>query len=279
MIDIVSIREIITRGINEDLGRGDMTTDACIPSDKMGKVLLSARESVIFCGTSLVEEVFFQLDPRVQIEQLCSEGDRLASGEKALLITGPARSILKGERLALNFTQRLSGIATLTRAYVDALADGVSTRITDTRKTTPGLRTLERYAVRCGGGYNHRADLGSAVLIKDNHVAAAGGVSKAISQARAYTTHTTRITCEVDTLDQLNEALSNQIDIVILDNFSDEDVTKAMKMARGRALIEVSGSVTVERIRALSLAGVDIISIGALTHSARSVDLGFDWSV
>jgi nicotinate-nucleotide pyrophosphorylase (carboxylating) len=279
MLDIVNIRDIITQGLNEDLGRGDVTTDACIPPEATGSVSLTARESVIFCGTPLVEEVFFQLDPSVQIERLCSDGDRLVPGDIALLIKGPARSILKGERLALNFSQRLSGISTLTRSFVDALGVGVTTRITDTRKTTPGLRTLERYAVRCGGGYNHRADLGSAVLIKDNHVAAAGGVAKAIRLARSYSTHTTRITCEVDTLDQLNEALNNQVDIVILDNFNDEDVIKALEMVKGRALVEVSGSVTLERINTLSQVGVDVISIGALTHSARSVDLGFDWIV
>jgi len=177
----------------------------------------------------------------------------------------------------LNFAQRLSGIATLTRAFVDALPAGSKTRITDTRKTTPGLRALERYAVRCGGGINHRDDLAAAVLIKDNHIAASGGVQLAIERARRHAPHTSRVLCEVDSTAQLGEALRAGADIVMLDNFADDQLAAAVELVAGRALIEVSGRVSLERVQVIARSGVDVISVGALTHSARAVDLGMDW--
>jgi nicotinate-nucleotide pyrophosphorylase (carboxylating) len=238
---------------------------------------VAAREDLVFCGGPLVEEVFAQLDPRVQVERLCEEGELLDTGKAAISLTGPARSLLKGERLALNFAQRMSGVATLTRSFVDAVSAHSRTRITDTRKTTPGLRIVERYAVRCGGGHNHRSDLGAAVLIKDNHVAAAGGITAAVTRTRAAATHTTRITCEVDTEEQLHEAIGAGVDIVILDNFTNARIAAATEFINGRAIIEVSGAVSRERISEISALGVDIISIGSLTHSARAVDLGLDW--
>jgi len=174
--------------------------------------------------------------------------------------------------------QRLSGVASMTRRFVDALPEGSPTRITDTRKTTPGLRAFERYAVRCGGGHNHREDLGAAVLIKDNHIAAAGGCKEAIERARAYAPHTCRIECEVDTPAQLQEALAARADIIMLDNFDDDAVRDALRSIAGRAIVEVSGGITLERVKSLGALGVDVISVGALTHSAPSCDLGLDWS-
>lgn len=192
-------------------------------------------------------------------------------------VSGPARSILMGERVALNFAQRLSGVATKTRAFVDALPKGSKTRITDTRKTTPGLRALERWAVRCGGGHNHRDDLSSAVLIKDNHIAACGGVRIAIERARAHAPHTSRIECEVDRMEQLREALEAKADVILLDNFDDDALKEAVAITAGRALLEVSGGVTLERIPKIAAAGVDVISAGGLTHSAPAADLALDW--
>jgi nicotinate-nucleotide pyrophosphorylase (carboxylating) len=213
----------------------------------------------------------------VDVDVHVQDGDIVEAGPSVAALSGPATSILLGERVALNFLQRLTGVATMTRLFADALPEGSSTRITDTRKTTPGLRAFERYAVRCGGGYNHREDLGAAILIKDNHIAAAGGCTQAIERARAYAPHTCRIECEVDTLAQLEEALTAKADIVMLDNFTDEEVRDALALINGRAIVEVSGGITLERVAALGTLGVDVISVGALTHSSPSSDLGLDW--
>ncbi|HWG99265.1 MAG TPA: carboxylating nicotinate-nucleotide diphosphorylase [Pilimelia sp.] len=277
MLSRLHLHGPVREALAEDYGRGDLTTEACVPAGALGRAVLAAREPLTFCGGPVVAEVYAQLDPEVRVEPRCAEGARLRPGDVAVEISGPARAILAGERVALNFCQRLSGVATLTRAYVERLHPGSPTRIADTRKTTPGLRLLERYAVRCGGGANHRADLGAAVLIKDNHVAAAGGVAEAIRRARAASPHTGRITCEVDTLGQLAEALAAGADAVLLDNFSDAEVAEAVAVVAGRALVEVSGGVPPQRVAALSAVGVDVISVGALTHSARAVDLGLDW--
>jgi nicotinate-nucleotide pyrophosphorylase (carboxylating) len=225
----------------------------------------------------VVREVFDQVDPGVAITAHAQDGARLQPGDSALMLAGPAASILRGERVALNFAQRMAATATMTRALVDAVPAGASLRVTDTRKTTPGLRALERYAVRVGGGHNHREDLSAAVLIKDNHIAACGGVAEAIARARAHAPHTSRITCEVDDAQQLEQALGAGADIVMLDNFDDASLADAVARVAGRALVEVSGNVTLERIPIIAAAGVDVVSVGALTHSAGSVDLGLDW--
>jgi nicotinate-nucleotide pyrophosphorylase (carboxylating) len=272
-----AITRIVQIALDEDLARGDLTTEACVSADSVGRAELRAREPCVFCGAELIREVFAQVDPRVVVEVRVPDGASVAAGATILALRGPARSLLEGERVALNFAQRLSGVATLTRAYVDALPSGSRTRITDTRKTTPGLRVLERYAVRCGGGHNHREDLAAGVLIKDNHIAAAGGVAPAIDRARAHAPHSSRIECEVDTLQQLSLALAQHAEIVLLDNFGDADIVEAVRMVAGRALIEVSGSVSCERVASIARAGVDVISVGALTHSARAIDLGLDW--
>jgi nicotinate-nucleotide pyrophosphorylase (carboxylating) len=272
-----TLARIVALALEEDLGRGDITTEACVEAESVGRAHVTARERLTFCGADVIAEVFAQLDAAVKIERHVAEGAQLERGGRALTLSGPSRSLLEGERVALNFVQRMSGIATLTRSFVDALPENSCTRITDTRKTTPGLRRLERYAVRCGGGHNHREDLGASVLIKDNHLAAAGGIEAAIRRARERAPHTSRVLCEVDSIEQLGQALSAGADIVMLDNFSDDQLDRAVALVAGRALIEVSGRVTLERVPVIARAGVDVMSIGALTHSARAVDLGLDW--
>jgi nicotinate-nucleotide pyrophosphorylase (carboxylating) len=272
-----ALTRIVLAALEEDLGRGDLTSEACVPAELPGRALLQARSECVFCGADVVREVFTQIDARVEVRVHAADGTRAGAGTPLVSLSGPARSILGGERVALNFAQRLSGIASLTRRFVDALPPGSHTRIVDTRKTTPGLRSLERHAVRCGGGYNHREDLGSAVLIKDNHVAAAGGVAEAIERARAYAPHSTRVECEVDTLLQLEQALRSRADVVLLDNFDEAQIREAVRMVAGRAVIEVSGNVSLARVPAIAAAGADVISVGALTHSAPAVDLGLDW--
>lgn len=271
------VSQIVKRALEEDLGRGDLTTEACVEESAAGAAALRAREPAVFCGGEVVHEVYAQLDPRVNVTLLRRDGERIEPGAAVLSLRGPARSLLQGERVALNFCQRLSGIATLTRAYVDALPSGSKTRIADTRKTTPGLRALERQAVRAGGGHNHREDLGAAVLIKDNHIAAAGSIGEAIERCRARSPHTSRIECEVDTLQQLELALAHGADIVLLDNFDDATLERAIELVDGRAIIEVSGGITLQRVADIGRLGVDVISVGALTHSAPAIDLGLDW--
>ncbi|MCC6875409.1 MAG: carboxylating nicotinate-nucleotide diphosphorylase [Sandaracinaceae bacterium] len=274
----VVVDEIVRRALSEDLGRGDVTTDACIPPDLPGRAALIAREALVLAGIDVAAAVFAAVDPAIVVEARSTDGSTLARGDVAALVTGPAGSILKAERVALNLVQRMSGVATKTRELVAALPAGARTRITDTRKTTPGLRALERYAVRCGGGHNHRDDLSSAVLIKDNHVAACGSVTEAIRRARARAPHTSKIECEVDSIAQLDEALAAGADIVMLDNFADEALPEAVARVAGRAFVEVSGRVSLERVAVIARAGVDAISVGALTHSARAVDLALDWA-
>jgi nicotinate-nucleotide pyrophosphorylase (carboxylating) len=271
------VSETVRRALSEDIDRGDVTTEACVEPTTVGTATLNAREPVVVCGLPILEEVYSQLDLLVDVEPHVQDGDLVETGTVLATISGPATSILLGERVALNFMQRLTGVSTMTRRFVDSLPAGSSTRITDTRKTTPGLRAFERYAVRCGGGHNHREDLGAAVLIKDNHIAAAGGCTQAIEQARAHAPHTCRIECEVDTRAQLEEALAAGVDIVMLDNFDDDEVRDALALVDGRAIVEVSGGITLERVATLGALGVDVISVGALTHSSPSCDLGLDW--
>jgi nicotinate-nucleotide pyrophosphorylase (carboxylating) len=272
-----AIAKIVRVALEEDLGRGDITTDACVDADARGRAQLVARQELTFCGAPVVREIFRQIDFGVRVSLRCQEGERLKKGDVALTISGPAAAILKGERVALNFVQRLSGIATLTRAYVDRLPEGCSTRIADTRKTTPGMRILERYAVRCGGGRNHREDLSAAILIKDNHIAVCGGVRQAVLRANASAPHTSRITCEVDNLEQIREALEAGAEVILLDNFDEKQLWQGVNAVAGRALVEVSGGVTLDMVASIARVGVDVISVGALTHSAPAADLGLDW--
>ncbi|MEQ8887062.1 MAG: carboxylating nicotinate-nucleotide diphosphorylase [Sandaracinaceae bacterium] len=271
-------REVVERALLEDLARGDVTTDATVPLDVRAECVLRAREPMVLAGLPVFAATFAAVDPAIEVEAKKADGARLAKGDVVAIVRGRANPILKGERVALNFAQRMCGVASKTATLVDALPAGSETRITDTRKTTPGLRALERYAVRCGGGHNHRDDLSSAVLIKDNHVAACGGVAEAIRRARAFAPHTSKIECEVDTMEQLDVALEAGADIVMLDNFDDATLKAAVTHIAGRAFVEVSGNVTLARVPIIADAGVDAISVGGLTHSARAMDLGLDWS-
>jgi nicotinate-nucleotide pyrophosphorylase (carboxylating) len=277
VIPKTTLQRIVTLALDEDFGRGDVTTEACVDIATRGVAMMRARQPLVVCGTEIAREVFRQVDTELHLSVRAADGEKVDAGATVLEVSGPARSILHGERVALNFMQRLSAIATRTRTCVDAIPPGCPTRIADTRKTTPGLRAFERYAVRCGGGHNHREDLAAAVLIKDNHIAAAGSVREAIERAKAYAPHSSRITCEVDSLEQLDDALTAGADAVLLDNFDDASVARAIAMVGERAIVEVSGGVEIKRIPDLARLGVDVISIGALTHSAGSVDLGLDW--
>jgi nicotinate-nucleotide pyrophosphorylase (carboxylating) len=231
---------------------------------------------LVVCGGQVFARAFYRVDPGVRVEEVLAEGSYAKPGDVLWIVEGSARSILMAERTGLNFAQRLSGVATLTRKFVDAIPIGSSLRIADTRKTTPGLRFLERYAVRIGGGHNHRDSLGSAVLIKDNHIVAAGGITAAIQRARAHAPHTSRVEIEVESLAQLDEALAAGAEIVMLDNFDSSALAEAVRKTRGRAIVEVSGGVTPSRVKELATLGVDVASVGALTHSAPAADIGLD---
>ena len=266
----------VDRALAEDLEGGDLTTEATVEANARGVGRAIARADLVVAGGDVFARVFYRVDPGLRVELLLDEGTRAKRDDVLWVVEGSARSILMAERTALNFAQRMSGVATITRRFVDALPEGKHARVTDTRKTTPGLRALERYAVRVGGGHNHRDTLGSAVLIKDNHIEAAGGIGLAVERARARAPHTSRIEIEVESLDALEEALVAGADIVMLDNFAPAEVATAVAKARGKALVEVSGGITLERVKSLAEAGVDVISVGALTHSAPSADIALD---
>jgi nicotinate-nucleotide pyrophosphorylase (carboxylating) len=273
-----AVTRLVELAIEEDLGRGDATTQALVGPAASATAHLVARQRLTVAGLDIAAAVFHRLDPSITIETHIADGAEAQPGARVATYRGAAAALLSGERTALNFLQRLSGVATLTRAFVTA-AQGTSLRITDTRKTTPGFRLLEKYAVRTGGGSNHRFDLGSGVLIKDNHVALAGSVSEAVRRAKGRVPHSLNIEVEVDTLAQLDEALAAGVAIVLLDNFTDTDLRKAMARIRAvqpRPLVEVSGGVTLARIPELARLGVDLVSVGALTHSAPAVDLALD---
>ena len=270
------VREIVARALTEDLGgRGDVTGQATIPADAVARFELRARKPGVLAGRAAAVETFEQVDTRIEARWHIDEGQTLSANGCIATLSGPARAILTAERTALNFLGRLSGIATLTRAYVDAV-DGTSARIAHTRKTTPGLRALELAAVAAGGGAAHRFGLDDAILIKDNHVAVCGGVAEAVRRARERAGHMTRIAVEIDRLDQLPEAIEAGAESVLLDNFSLEDLRSAVQRADGRVTLEASGGVDLGTVRAIAETGVDVISVGALTHSAPNLDLGLD---
>ncbi len=274
----VIVRRAVQEALAEDLGLvGDVTTNATIPADVEARAVIATRKAGVVSGIDLAIAAFREMDERVAVSVKLADGTAVAAGDVIAEIAGPARAILTGERVALNFMGRMSGIATLTRRYVDAIA-GTPARIVDTRKTTPGLRAFEKYAVRCGGGANHRIGLFDAVLIKDNHIAAAGGVGAAVSAARRHAGHMVKIEVEVDTLDQLEVVLGFAVDAVLLDNMAPDTLRKAVAMIGGRAIAEASGGVNLETVRAIAETGVDLISVGALTHSAPVLDLGLDFT-
>jgi nicotinate-nucleotide pyrophosphorylase (carboxylating) len=235
------------------------------------------REDLVVCGQAVGQRVFARVDPALRWEVLVADGERALTGSEIAIVSGPARSLLAAERTALNFMQRLSGTATLTRKFVDAA--GGRCRIVDTRKTTPGLRALQRWAVRCGGGHNHRNDLTGGVLIKENHIRAAGGIAHAIARAKAGAPHSLRIECEVTTLDELAVAMQAGADAVLLDNMSDDMVAEAVRRVAGNALVEVSGNVDLDRVPRLAAMGVDVVSVGALTHSVRAADIALKFDL
>jgi len=267
-----NILRIIEAAIDEDLGPGDITTDNLISPDASGKGTIIAKEAVVVAGLDIARQVFTYLDPGVRVSSTFKDGDSVADRETILVVEGSLQAILRGERTALNFLQRLSGIATHVHSYVKELKNK-TVRLTDTRKTTPGLRVLEKYAVRIGGAYNHRMALYDAVLIKDNHIAACGGITPAVERIRSRISHLTKIEVEVSDLIQVKEALAAKADVIMLDNMDLEQIKAAVKLINKKALVEVSGSVKKESLNALADTGVDIISAGALIHSARFVDL------
>ncbi|HEY4484829.1 MAG TPA: carboxylating nicotinate-nucleotide diphosphorylase [Nitrospiria bacterium] len=269
------MKRIVLRALEEDLGKGDLTTRALFPKAVPGEGLILAHQEAVIAGLPVAEEVFRRVDPRLRFSPVVRDGDRVASGTLVARVVGDGRSILTGERVALNFLQRLSGIASLTSAFVGAVR-GTRTKILDTRKTTPGLRPLEKYAVRMGGGGNHRMSLGDGVLIKDNHLALIGTVSEAVHRAKCRLPRGILIEVEAAQLNQVDEALSMGADAILLDNMSLPLIRKAIQRIGGRARVEVSGGVHLGNVRGLAAAGADVISIGALTHSAPAVDLSLD---
>jgi nicotinate-nucleotide pyrophosphorylase (carboxylating) len=273
----LAIEQAVTRALDEDLGRaGDITSIATIPETTPARAVMVARRAGVIAGLPLAVATFQKLSPEIDIQAHVRDGAAVAKGVQLLTISGPARAMLAGERTALNFVGRLSGIATLTADYVRRTA-GTKLRICCTRKTTPGLRALEKYAVRCGGGFNHRFGLDDAILIKDNHVAVAGGVRPVLERARSRVGHLVKVEIEVDTLAQLREVLdTGMADVVLLDNMDDADLTKAVKLAQGRVVLEASGGVTVDSIAQIAMTGVDYVSCGALTHSAPNFDVAID---
>jgi len=270
------LNEIVDRALAEDLSGGDVTSAAVVAETERAVAKAIAHAALTVCGRAMFARAFYRVDPGLRVEERIADGQRASPGDVLWLVEGSARSILMAERTALNFVQRLSGVATLTRQFVDQIQPGSKLRIIDTRKTTPGLRVLERYAVRCGGGHNHRDCLGSAVLIKDNHIVAAGGISAAIERARQHATHSSRIEVEVESLSELDEALAAGAEIVLLDNFDSAALQQAAAKVRGRAIVEVSGGLTWARVKELAELGVDVASVGALTHSAPAIDIGLD---
>ena len=272
----ILIEDAVRRALAEDLGRaGDITTQATIPEDVSATAMLVARQSGVICGLDMARAVFRDLDAAIGFETWTRDGARIEKGDVLARVDGGARAILIAERVALNYLGRLSGVASLTAQYVDRVAH-TPARICDTRKTTPLLRAFEKYAVRCGGGANHRFGLDDAILIKDNHIAVAGGVAPALRAAKRYAGHLVKIEIEVDTLEQLQEALTEGADVVLLDNMSIPTLRTAVALVNGAMICEASGGVSLETVAAIAETGVDLISVGALTHSAPTLDLALD---
>jgi nicotinate-nucleotide pyrophosphorylase (carboxylating) len=266
----------IARALEEDIGSGDITTIATVPSGTMGHARLTAKGDGVLAGLPVVQRVYAQLAGDVEVRPKSRDGDPMRTGASITELIGPARALLTGERVALNFLQHLSGIATRTARFVQ-LVEGTGARIVDTRKTVPGMRSLAKYAVRCGGGRNHRVGLYDGVLIKDNHIQAAGGITAAVQRARAGAPHTLKVEVEVESLAQLDEALDAGAELVLLDNMDLPTLASAVARCRGRAISEASGGVSEATVRAIAETGVDLISIGALTHSVTALDISLDW--
>jgi len=278
--DIPLIDDIAAVSLAEDMGRGDITSRATVKPGQQARGNFMAKQELALAGLEVADAVFMHLDPYLEVETTAVDGELVPEGKVFARVVGDAQMLLAAERVALNFLQRLSGIATLTRKYVEAIA-GTNAKIVDTRKTTPGLRMLEKYAVHVGGGHNHRLGLDDGVLIKDNHIALAGSVTTAVARAKEAAGHLHKIEVEVATLDQVTEALKAKADILLLDNMTPEMIRQAVELVEAhepgerRTLLEASGGITLANVRAYAEAGVDLISIGALTHSAPAVDISF----
>ena len=270
------IEPVVRLALAEDLGRaGDVTAQACILEGARMRAVFAGRQAGVLAGIDCVRLAMLAMDPKTMVELKLRDGDAFGAGAVLAEVEGDARALLAAERTALNLLGRLCGVATLTRAYVEAVA-GTGARIADTRKTTPGLRALEKHAVLCGGGINHRFGLDDAILIKDNHVAICGGVAEAVRRAKAAAGHLMKVEVEVDGLEQLEAALAERPDVVMLDNFSLDDLRVAVARVAGRVTLEASGGVSLQTVRAIAETGVDVISVGALTHSAPALDVGLD---
>ncbi|MFO7576237.1 MAG: carboxylating nicotinate-nucleotide diphosphorylase [Pelovirga sp.] len=266
------VERIVRTALQEDIGLGDVTAAVTVPKDAVSRAELVAKEDFVLAGLDVAAAVFHQLDAQIRFEKIFVDGQHVKKGEVIAWLKGPSQQLLQGERVALNLLQRMSGIATQTARYVAQVA-GTGAVIVDTRKTAPGLRALDKYAVRTGGGRNHRIGLFDGVLIKENHIAAAGGIAAAIASARAQLPHTLKIEVETCTLEDVQEALDAAADIIMLDNMSNEEMRRAVALIDGRALVEASGGVNLERVGEIAATGVNIISVGALTHSVTAADI------
>lgn len=271
-----NINSLIETALKEDICTGDITTEMLIDNNSVGEAVAIAKEDFIVCGLDIFGLVFQKLDPLLQVFYKFYDGDYVKKGKDVVIVRGRLKPILTAERVALNFLQHLSGIATLTNKFVASIPDGSNTKIVDTRKTIPGLRELEKYAVRSGGGFNHRANLSGGILIKDNHIASCGCVTKAIEYAKKSSGVSLRIEVEVETLEQVEQAVKAEAEIIMLDNMDIETIKKALKIINGKALVEVSGGITIEKIKELASLGIDFISSGSLTNSAKSVDISLE---
>lgn len=269
------VGQLIDIALEEDLGRGDVTTRLCVPEEAraLGKVI--AKADLVVSGLDVFAEVMARVDGETVVEEMLAEGTAVKKGAQLAVVKGRAASLLMAERVALNFLQRLCGTATVTRGFVDAVPEGCAVRLVDTRKTTPGMRHLERVAVLAGGGRNHRVDLGGGILIKENHIEAAGGVTQAVSRCKAEGPHPLKVEVEVTNETELKAALAAGADVVMLDNMTPDQMTECVKITAGRALLEASGGVSLDAVAVIARTGVDIISVGAFTHSAPSADISF----
>ena len=277
-LDEVLLKPLVEAALTEDLGRrGDVTSQATIPADMQAQLQIKARQAGVICGMDLARLSFALVDAQIEFIAQVVDGETVAAGTVLAIVSGNARHLLTAERTALNFMTHLSGIATATRQIVDSVAE-YPAQITCTRKTIPGLRTVQKYAVRCGGGRNHRLGLDDAILIKDNHIAIAGDIKTAIQQAQDFAGHLIPIEVEVDTLEQLEQALESGVSLVLLDNMSPETLSKAVTMCKGRAKTEASGGITPQTVQAVAETGVDFIAMGYLTHSTTALDIGLDFS-
>lgn len=268
----MNITGIVAQALAEDIGHGDITTELVVPPDLPARAVFLAKQAGVLAGLPVAEECFRQVDASVRFDGRFHEGDGFEVGDALAIVTGPAASLLTAERVALNFLQRLCGVATLTRAFVSKVS-GTRARVVDTRKTTPGLRALEKAAVRAGGAHNHRFALYDGILLKDNHIAVAGGVSQAVAMARAGAPHTLKVEVEVTTLQQLTEAMAAGADAILLDNMSLDELEEAVAVGGGRVPLEASGGINLDTIADIAQTGVDLISVGALTHSAPAIDI------